>query len=261
MDNAATTSGDSAPNPGAAGNISTDGPAAVGVVEKTSVVPGTSSTTTTRGTEGGTGNEPGSKGLPGGSPDDKKVAKPKRKSTPAQLAARKDAADKRKLLNSRIELIAKALEEEGQKTNGSANTNTDSGGTGETLPTGGTDENVTTEPSEIDESPGQADEMDVVDHGAVSDGGTEPSLNYFTGRVRRTRGMHRVAQGFGNFMQDARDNPGGVRLPSAHAMRDHMNFARAPGTTLLDRLSVMRRNAVTPQISHRRVRLPRYADI
>jgi len=260
MDNAAPASGDSTPNSGAVGNISTDAPAAVGVVEKTKSVTSPPAAIG-GGPSGGSPNEPGDPGLSGGSTTDKKSAKPKRKSTPAQLAARKSAAEKRKLLNSRIELIAKALEEESQKTNGSTNTHTDGGGTGETLPGGSSDDSVTAPPQVSDEDAGQGDEMDMVDDGSVSDGVDQPPLNYFTGRVRRTRGMHQVAQGFGQFMQDARDNPGGVRLPSAHAMRDHMIFSRAPGTTLLDRLSVMRRNAVTPPISRRRIRLPRYADI
>jgi hypothetical protein len=70
--------------------------------------------------------------------------------------------------------------------------------------------------------------------------------------------MHRVGNGFQEFLAGSTGE--GVRLPSASAMRQQTNWARVPGTTLLDRMAAMNARANASAHMSRSVRLPRYMD-
>lgn len=190
----------------------------------------------------------------------------RRPPTAAQTAARKKAAEERKRFRDRVNLIAAALEEEQernvQQSSGSSQQPTsDQAQPGApTAPTGGS----TSTEGEHDLDQGgddsAGDEMDMAANAFATPRVRSKRDMYFGQRVRRTRGLHRVADGFQQFLSGSVGDDSSVRLPSATAMRQQFNWARAPGTSLLDRMAVMNNRATAHSNMRRSVRLPKYMD-
>ena len=216
---------------------------------------------------GGTGSgapEPGQGGGGTGEKDDKPKKRQRRPPTAAQTAARKKAAEERKRFRDRVNLIAAALEEEQGRVQESSGS-TQQPASDQAEPSAATTSSAGSASAggqELDQGGDDpaGDEMDVVADAPAAPRGRSKRDVYFGGRVRRTRGLHRVAGGFQQFLSGSAGDDNNVRLPSASAMRQQFNWARAPGTSLLDRMAVMNNRAIAHTNMRRSVRLPKYMD-
>ena len=204
--------------------------------------------------------------------DEKPKKRQRRPPTAAQTAARKKAAEERKRFRDRVNLIAAALEEEQGRNVQESSSSTQQSTSNETTESSSPTETARgshndTGGQEFDQGGdySDGDEMDLASDVIEAPRAASKRDIYFGNRIRRTRGLHRVAGGFQQFLSGSAaggndEDGGGVRLPSATAMRQQFNWARAPGTSLLDRMAVMNNRATAHANMRRSVRLPKYMD-
>jgi len=196
----------------------------------------------------------------------------RRPPTAAQTAARKKAAEERKRFRDRVNLVAAALEEEqGRLQESASSTQQSTASTSNEAESGAGPASYSQQGGgeqghEFDQGGDHSDgdEMDLVADAPQAPRHRSKREVYFGSRVRRTSGIRRVGNSFQQFLAGSSasndGDEGSVRLPSASAMRQQFNWARAPGTSLLDRMAVMNNRANAHVNMRRSVRLPKYLD-